>query len=362
VIGLRPPTARELSADYGGAQDWLARWRGPQSRGWHVETERVGGRLIGVNDLPARAVVADRESLWRLLGVRADVEQFLELQRLTTAREPRLREWVDAHPLKMLAAADIWERLLAVITWIEMSAGPSTYLRQIDVAEVDTKFVETHRVLLGELLDEVLPPGRIDVSFGRNDVVARYRLARKPAYVRFRRLDGQPLLADDDPAGRGGPSEVGLRVDDAAQRPLGGRTVIVVENEMTYLALPPVDDALAVLGGGYAVSLLASLTWLGERQVFYWGDLDTHGFRMLDRFRAAFPRTRSLLMDCVTLLDHEAHWGQEPTPVTDRLPRLTPDEESLYRDLVEDRYRERLRLEQERIRFGAVRRSLAALL
>jgi hypothetical protein len=150
-----------------------------------------------------------------------------------------------------------------------------------------------------------------------------------------------------------------MRVDDLAGSPIAAGLLYIVENDVSYLALPPVPDAVAILGEGYAVSRLAPLGWLAERELVYWGDLDTHGFVMLDRLRATFPEARSMLMDRATLLDHEAHWGYEATPVNAVLDRLTPDEAALYRDLVEGRYREQLRLEQERLRFSAVRAAMA---
>jgi len=100
----------------------------------------------------------------------------------------------------------------------------------------------------------------------------------------------------------------------------------VVENEMTYLAFPPVDDAVVVLGGGYGVSRLAELPWLSDMELHYWGDLDTHGFAILDQLRHAWPHTRSLLMDRRTLLAHEAQWVREPKPVNALLDRLAADE------------------------------------
>jgi hypothetical protein len=65
-----------------------------------------------------------------------------------------------------------------------------------------------------------------------------------------------------------------------------------------------------------------------------------------------------MLMDRQTFLDHEAHWGREDEPANVVLDRLTPPEASLYQDLVEQRYGEHLRLEQERLRFGAVRAAM----
>ena len=80
-------------------------------------------------------------------------------------------------------------------------------------------------------------------------------------------------------------------------RPLPCDTVYVIENETTYLAFPAVERAVALFGGGYAVSVLEQLHWLDDREIVYWGDIDTHGFAILDRLRRRFPRTHSLLMD-----------------------------------------------------------------
>jgi hypothetical protein len=155
-------------------------------------------------------------------------------------------------------------------------------------------------------------------------------------------------------------SEVTVRVDELAAVPLDVARVLVVENETTYLALPPVPGAVAILGGGYAVGALASLTWLHDRDLWYWGDIDTHGFAILDRLRQVFPHARSTLMDEETLLRHRAHWGREATPVTTELGHLTPAEAQLYEALVAGRHAPALRLEQERIRFGDVQRTLTA--
>ena len=73
-------------------------------------------------------------------------------------------------------------------------------------------------------------------------------------------------------------------------------SVYVVENEITYLAFPPADDAAVLLGGGYALSGLSPLTWLQDRDLIYWGDIDTHGFAILNRLRQAFPHARSCLL------------------------------------------------------------------
>ncbi len=290
--------------------------------------------------------------MWKLLGVDEDVARFLDLHTLSLERRPEVAGWLVTHPMAGLRLAPIWTRLLDVVDWMIDHAGPEVYLRQIDVPGVDTKFVERYRSELGELLDVVLAAERVDVTHPRSRFVERYRLARKPSYVRMRRLDGSPLLDG------GGPAELALRVADVSAMPLECAGVVVVENEVTYLALPQVAGTVAVLGEGYAVTRLAPVTWLRDRSMFYWGDIDTHGLLMLDRMRAHFPDVRSMLMDHDALLAHEPHWDTEPVQATASPRHLATDEATLYRDLMENRFGTQVRLEQERIRFSAVESAL----
>ncbi len=45
---------------------------------------------------------------------------------------------------------------------------------------------------------------------------------------------------------------------------------------------------------------LAQADWLARCQVSYWGDIDTHGFAILDQLRTYIPHAHSLLMDRVS--------------------------------------------------------------
>ena len=351
AVPLRAPTAAELAEHFGAAQDWLDRWRKLKPDLVRLQWRAVGGRAIGSNQVPYRAVVETPDRLWALLGVTAEVATYRELLTGTRAAAPALAGWMTTHPTKVLANADHWTRLVDTVLWIDRFGGPDVYLRQVDVPGVDTKFVEQHRGLLAGLLDAQLGPDRIDPTMPASRFAERYRFRSKPTYVRLRALDGRPPT----PAPY---RELTLRIDELAATPIDAARILLVENEITYIALPPAAQTVAVLGGGYALSGLRPLRWLAERELLYWGDLDTHGFTILDRLRQIFPHARSLLMDRETLLAHRAHWGREPTPVRANLPHLDPAEADLYADLLADTYAPALRLEQERIRFGAAERAL----
>ena len=349
ALPVRGPTSRQVADRFAEVAEWVDRWRAARLGAAHLESREVGGRLVGSNRVPARVVWGSEDDVWAALGVAAQVRSFDTLVDHAALELPAAVGFVHARPHDVLAVAPQWPRLLAVVRWVLEFGGPGVYLRQIDVPGVDTKFVERHRSVLAALLARVLPASRIDPGAPGTDLVRRFGLRGKPQVVRFRSFD---------PAD--GPySELAVRLPELAAYPFAAPAVVIVENDISYLAFPRVPGVAVVYGGGYEVSVLAALPWLAERDVVYWGDVDTHGFRALDRLRGFVPRARSMLMDESTLLTHRVHWSTEPVPVTDHLSRLMPTETACYLALVHGEHGDRVRLEQERIRFGVVQRAAA---
>ena len=338
-IPLRGPSARQIGERLTDVRQWAAEWAEVTGGPLRVEYKQVGGRHFGVNSVPCRAWLDGYDQAWALLRVRPDVRRLTEL--IETAQSTRLVPWLTGHPMRALRLADQWDKLLATVRWIEQRQAPGMYLRQVDVPGVDTKFIERHKGVLTELLDLQLDPSRVDTA--APDFAGRYGFLRKPGYVRFR-MDG----------GFRGFSELSVRASEFTAAPEGVTRAYVVENEITYLAFPVPASALVIFGGGYAVPLLAPLGWLASLDVVYWGDIDTHGFAILDRLRHHLPGTRSMLMDRATLLAHRDHWTTEPSSATVTLDRLDPAESALHADLLSNAYAPSVRLEQERISFSAI--------
>jgi len=342
-LPIRGPSARQMGEHLAEARQWAAEWaeagRGPL----RVEYKPVGGRHFGANSIPGRAWVDGYDDVWALLKVASDVRRLTGL--IEVARGTRLVPWLTAHPMRALRLADDWDRLLATVTWIERRQVPGMYLRQVDAPGVDTKFIERHRGVLAELLDAQLDPSR--VAADAPDFADRYGFLRRPGYVRFRVAGGFR-----------GFSELSARADEFTSAPGGISRAYVIENEITYLAFPVPAAEMVIFGGGYAVPVLEPLGWLAGLDVVYWGDIDTHGFAILNRLRHHLPHARSMLMDRATLLDHREHWGCEPAPTAAVLDRLDPAESALYADLITDSYAPSVRLEQERVSFSAIEKAV----
>jgi hypothetical protein len=351
-VPLRGPGASEIAANFAGVADWADQWRRMDPALLRVEQIPVGGRAIGSNMIPRRAWVDGYDQLWSLLGVSRAVRRFSELAAATAERCPRLLPWLVSRPMRALALEACWPQIIGTVRWIDEQQRPGMYLRQVDVPGVDTKFIEQHRGVLADLLDLHLEPGRADLAVSRSDFAARYRFTGKPPYVRCR------LPAPGESLGRGRFSEFSVRADEFTAKPPGISSVVVVENEITYLAFPLRARTMVMFGGGYAVSVLGSLGWLADLDVVYWGDIDTHGFAILNRLRRHLGLARSMLMDRETLLEHRGQWVREPNPVHADLEMLEPEEAAVYRDLCCDAFGPSVRLEQERIRFSLIEQAL----
>jgi hypothetical protein len=224
----------------------------------------------------------------------------------------------------------------------------------VDVPGVHTKFIERHKAVLIQLLDRVLPPDRVIQEYrGVDGFAARYGFIDKPERIRFRVLD----KAIDFPPGTE-HSDVTLDTESFARLNIPVRRVFITENEINFLAFPPVHEAIVIFGKGYGWTALARARWLNRCSLHYWGDIDTHGFVILDQLRKNFSAIESVLMDRETLMAHQSLWGTEDKQATHDLPDLSEIERALYNELRDNRIREKLRLEQEHIGFSWLQEAL----
>lgn len=345
-LTLKGPGSRELSERFSDVRNWIAQLSAAAGP-YRIEWRSVNHRVLGSNEIPAEIWIDTLENALGVIGKRKAAEQFAALVELTRERQHELIPWLAKRPLRALELAADWPRLLAIVAWVIKHPFPTIYLRQIDLPGVHTKLIEGHRGVLAELLDLVLPEEAIDATHkGIGGFCRRYGFLDKPSRVRFRLLDPNirmlPTESDQD---------ITLTQVSFSSLELPVSKVFITENEINFLAFPDVPDAMAIFGAGYGFANLAAALWLQQKDIYYWGDIDTHGFAILNQFRKFFPHSISFLMDRHTLFEHRPLWGVEAQPETANLARLNTEESALFDQLRQNYWGERIRLEQERIGF-----------
>lgn len=350
VIALGVPTDKDIAEDAPAVRGWASAWQSRSGPGEVVFEERQFARF-GKHRLPAFLSFVSASDVATAVG---------QTKRWETAVEryqKMLNSWPALAQSKFLASrfdvlADYsledFERLVTLLAWLEAHPDSGLYLRQLPVEGLDTKWLETRTGLVAGLLRTLRGTSVDDADFhtllGLN----------KPAHrVRIRLLC--PTLRERI----GGLCDIEAPVGELSTLPITPRKVVIVENLETGLALPDLADTAAIMRLGNAVSALRMLRWLQRTHMLYWGDIDTHGFAILDRARHAMPQLRSVLMDEATLVAHRALWVQEPALCANALlEKLTAEERRVYDNLRAGYWGGRVRLEQERLDWATSMKTL----
>ncbi len=350
-LQLKGPTSAELSNHFDAARAWISELK--TMRHCRLVMREINHRTLGSNSLPDQVWVDTLEDALALIAKSAEAARFKQL--LTVTQDQKLHPWLAKRPLRALELADEWPKLLAIVAWLQSHPRPGIYLRQVDLPDVHSKLIESHRGVLTELLDLALPADAINTAAsGVAQFAQRYGFCDKPQRVRFRILDATyAVLADD--------ADITLDAASFALLACKVSRVFITENEINFLAFPKHPHSMVIFGSGYGFDMLAQAKWLHTCQIHYWGDIDTHGFAILDQLRSYFPQAHSLLMDKITLLQFKNQWGIEEKPSHASLTRLNQVEAALFADLKNNRIENNLRLEQEKIGFHWLEHALAVL-
>ena len=357
-LGLRVPDAKALRDEFEAVRTWIraleAGSKDTLGFGYELVWAEINHRQLGRNRVPKAVLFEHRRDALALLRVEQQAKRFETLERVILDDFAELGPWLSRRPFNVLEHAQAWPRLLTVLRWVQAQPRPGVYLRQLEIPGVDTKFIEAHKSLLAELLDLVLPASAIQAgAHPVRQFEQRYGFASKPTLIRFRSLDQTLALGPLDDVSTPAPQFARLKL------PLAN--VFITENETNGLAFPACARSIVLFGLGYGLTRLSEVPWLQDVAVYYWGDLDTHGFAMLDRLRAHLPHARSFLMDRQTLELHRELWTEEASPFVGDLARLTEGELALFDDLRAQRLGHGVRLEQERIAYSWLRQAIAAL-
>ncbi len=363
-LRFNTPNSQALSNNFEAVRNWVSEIQ--KLHGFRIVYKTVRHPVIGENCVPREIWIDNIDSAITLLNKQTQATVFSNLLEQTKTHTPEVIEWLKKQPLKALLLADSWSKLLDFIRWRQQHPKPDIYLRQVNLAGIDSKFIEQHRTVLAPLLDLALAKQQINnKKTGIKQFEARYGFRSKPEKIRFRLLDSSlrllpSLLPEAD-------NDFSITANDFQQFDKNAdfisriKRIFITENEINFLSFPAQQNSLVIFGSGYGFEALAKAQWLTQLTVFYWGDIDSHGFAILDQLRNRFPHVQSLLMDEACLLKHREFWGHETKPENKTLQRLTASEQSLYQALVDNQYAQHLRLEQERIDYEYLLKDLSRL-
>lgn len=250
------------------------------------------------------------------------------------------KAWAKDHTKELCEKTDepdFWANICLCVDWLNKHQNSNLYIREIALS-IHTKFIENNKSLIKSLSNKADCPETFERSFG---------LKEKPNYVRFRILDESVTLElKTEPI-----TECSITLEDFKH--LNNlllsqiKNIFVVENEMVYLTFPKIRNAICLYGGGYKVNTITDVAWFESKDLYYFGDLDEHGFDILSSFRESYSNVRSFCMSESVWNDHLPFTVEGKKLNKTEFPKnLNNEETSFFRKL--QNY-PRNRLEQERI-------------
>lgn len=341
-----PPTDWVLS-NQSAVQSWINDLVAQQRHGYRLETRTAVIPGLGKqNNIPAAILIDDEAQALRLIDKSAEMAAFKHVLAITRSSLPAAESWIAIHPHKAITNSDAWEQVLKVVAWIEDNPNPGIYLRQASIPGVHSKFIEANKSLIHELITHIRGAEKTSSS----GFEARYGFRTDSPAIRFRFLDPK-LFAF-------GLSDITARSGELGRFTADIEQVFITENLANFLAFPQVAGGMIFFGAGYGFANWQEMQWLQGKRIHYWGDIDTHGFSILNQFRKVFPETRSFLMDWETFLANKAMWTTEKGQNVAALPFLTEEERALRDALLPGGEFAHMRLEQEFIPFDRILETL----
>ncbi|MDR0442036.1 MAG: DUF2220 family protein [Treponema sp.] len=345
-INLDIPTAKKALLQRDEARSWLASWktwqeRKPCSPGSLVWTEHRFGAL-GTQSVPEKFILESPDDVAAWVGETARWARAVNRYKSLIQRWPALIDTLPRH-FNVLADYDNSEfiNLTETLSWICANPNSNLYIRQIPVAGIDSKWLETRKGIVCELIAAIRGDPSEDHDFFRF-----CGLRPQPHLIRMRILD------PDIRSQFSGLSDIFAPVEEIAGLDITPALTFIVENIQTALAFNDIKNSVVFMGLGYGVNVLGEIPWLHHTRCIYWGDIDTHGFGILNRARSYLPRLETVLMDEATLLSHRELWVEEKDQhASTELPLLTNTELILFQSLKNNAWGHHVRLEQERIRW-----------
>lgn len=350
-LAIAQPTATQFRDEGPAVAAHLQAWRaiaaqGPGQVQWQARQYQAGAAPV---ELPMQWVLA-RPSDFLAIMRRLRPAGHAEVEADYQALQQLLGQVEGAFHRLLLRRTALWRGtpLAEVVTAAQMAlqlapgCAQGRPLRALAVAGNDSKFFERNKALLTALLD---------VRFA--GAVSRQGLA---AFLGASADDEHWLLLAPLAPGLLPFARLRVAANELTTTPLPAQRILLVENERCLHLLPrQLPDTIAILGAGLNLAWLAA-PWLQQRQLAYWGDIDTWGLHMLARARMHLPQLQALLMDRATFDAHATHAVAEPMRAPEPAgSTLNAPETALDAYL---RTLERGRLEQEFITPAAVGQAL----
>ena len=337
TIKFKRLTQKEIEQNFTRVRKWIEELnRSP----FDIEFVEINYSSLGRQSIPKCLEIDEEQFLSHLYKINIS-KQHKRLIDQTLIKFPKLQPFLLSKPNLVILYDTVWVQILRVCDYFLSNPNPNLYIRELDIEGVDTKFIESHKKILDMFLSALLELPLAKLA--QNGFEKKYNLKYDLPTIRFRILDKNLYIYN--------LSDISLPLDEFAKLDIDCSRVYITENKINGLSFPNIPNAIVIFGLGYGIDSLKNIEWLREKEIYYWGDIDTHGFAILSQIRGYFPQVKSILMDS-EVVEKYGYLGVKEAKskrFLGELDNLSDEEEKLFKQLKTDTNLNCLRIEQERV-------------
>ena len=337
-------------------QSLIAKSKNKTGSGYALELETIQSRKNGEQTSISRILFETKDDFLSFINENKTYKRFLNALELIKENKlfsnDKLCEWSKLHLNDLLSEPEnshYWFDICLCAEWLNKNQDTKLYIREIPLP-VHTKFIEQNSKLIQSLTE------KSDSILSFEETVG---LKTKPCSVRFRSLSEKVSL----PFSMTNLSECQIPIKDfeCLDKEFSDqiKNIFIVENEMVYLTFPKVPNSICIWGHGYTVNSLNNIEWFNSKRIYYFGDLDEHGFDILSSYRRFYPNIQSFCMEKSDWNKHLQYAVVGKKLESSRIPENLIVEENEVFQIIRNSTQNRI--EQERISVSYIQEKLNLL-
>ena len=337
-------------------QSLIAKSKNKTGSGYALELETIQSRKNGEQTSISRILFETKDDFLSFINENKTYKRFLNALELIKENKlfsnDKLCEWSKLHLNDLLSEPEnshYWFDICLCAEWLNKNQDTKLYIREIPLP-VHTKFIEQNSKLIQSLTEKSDSILSFEETFG---------LKTKPCSVRFRSLSEKVSL----PFSMTNLSECQIPIKDfeCLDKEFSDqiKNIFIVENEMVYLTFPKVPNSICIWGHGYTVNSLNNIEWFNSKRIYYFGDLDEHGFDILSSYRRFYPNIQSFCMEKSDWNKHLQYAVVGKKLESSRIPENLIVEENEVFQIIRNSTQNRI--EQERISVSYIQEKLNLL-
>lgn len=326
--------------------------------GFSIEYSKQYYRILGTQKTPSYIIFNGLDSWLKTTEYNFIYHTFCQICDYVMSHLPLAKDYLFNNLKSILDySLEDWHKIIQVCKYLIQNPCSNVYLRQLDIIDVDTKFIETHKKIIHELVQANNSNNKIPIpiiSLANGVFEQIYGIRNHNISIRFRLLDKSLSHNFCNNSWLQYITDFSVPLHEFALLNIPCEKIFISENKISGISFPELSNSIIIFGLGYGIEVLKHIEWLKNKEIIYWGDIDTHGFAILSQMRGYFPQTQSIMMDANTLENFKDLCTHELRQTNAQLINLTPTEHELYSKLLNNYYGENIRLEQERIKLKYV--------